>query len=90
MNIFFCGPAVMSPDGGVSYRAKVDDESIFCRMSLEALRTIDPDNGETDPMSQFQASKSSLLAIAEQKIRTGEIEENLVWVTAEDVKKDDI
>lgn len=88
MDIFFCGPAVMSPEGGVSYRIKVGDKSMFCRMTLEALRIIDPENGEIDPMSQFQASKTTLLAIAEQKIRKGQIEDTVVWVTGEDVEKE--
>ncbi len=87
MDIYFCGPAVISPEGGVSYRAKVDYRTIFCRISLDALKRVSTDNDLTDPMAQFQASKATLLAIAEQKIKAGQIKDNLVWITMQDFSK---
>lgn len=85
MNIDFCGPAVPGSDGGVSYRAKVDGQTVACRVSQEALQDIDPSSYQQDSMSQFETHQSTLLSIAEKKILNGEISENTVWIFTADL-----
>lgn len=85
MNIDFCGPAVPAQDGGISYRVKVDGQTVACRVSEEALQDIDPSSYQQDPMSQFEAHRSRLLAIAEKKILKGEVSKNNVWVFTADI-----
>lgn len=85
MEIDFCGPAVPAKDGGISYRAKVDGETIACRITMEALQDIDPPNHQSDPMAQFEAHQGTLLSIAEKKIRNGHVKDNQAWVLTEDL-----
>jgi hypothetical protein len=85
MNIEFIGPVVSAPDGGISYRVLVNGETVACRVSMEALQDIDPERRQDDPISQFNAHSSILLSIAEQKIRNGNIEDNVVWVFTGDL-----
>lgn len=85
MDIEFIGPVVNAPDGGVSYRVLVDGKTVACRVSMEALQDIDPGRRQNDPISQFNSHSSILLSIAEQKIRSGNIEDNVVWVFTGDL-----
>ncbi len=85
MDIEFLGPAVNAPDGGVSYRVLVNGETVACRVSMEALQDIDPGRYQNDPISQFNSHSSTLLSIAEQKIMSGDIKDNVVWVFTRDL-----
>lgn len=85
MNIEFCGPVINAPDGGISYRVLVNGITVACRVSMEALQDIDPKTNQYDPIAQFNAHSSSLLSIAERKIRNGDIKDNVVWVFTGDL-----
>ncbi len=85
MEIEFCGPAVPASDGGISYRAKVNGETVACRVSLEALQDIDPSSYQSDSMAQFESHQHTLLAIAETKIRNGLVSDGQVWVLTGDL-----
>lgn len=63
----------------------MDGNTISCRITLEALQDIDPANNQNDQMAQFHAHSSRFLSIAESKIRSGEVENNVVWVRTADV-----
>lgn len=85
MRIDFCGPTVLASDGGVSHRATVNGKTVAIRVSMEALQDIDPANAYDDPISQFESNASTLLAIAERKIRNNESRDGSVWVMTQDI-----
>lgn len=79
--IDFIEPANAADDGGggsIVFRAKVDDVSISCRFSAKFLEDVNPSLRTESPHEQFEASKTRLLRIAEQKIRAGEIIDGVV------------
>lgn len=85
MNIEFPGPAVPAEDGGISFRAKVDGETVACKFSWEALQDVEPANRLEEPMEQFEANQTLLLGIAEEKIRNGEVTDGVVGIFTADV-----
>ena len=85
MDVQLPGPAVITQNGDISYKAVVDGETIPCRFSTEALEDIDPANRMDDVLSLFEANKSELLGIAEKKIREGKIEDGKVFVFTADL-----
>lgn len=86
MIIQFPGPAVPAPDGGISYRALVDGESVACMFSMEALQDVNPELSNLDSHSQFEASKPYLLQIAERKILSNGVENGVVRIFSADVR----
>ena len=85
MNIEFPGPAVPAEDGGISFRALVDEQTVACKFSREALQDINPDLTMMSPADQFEASKSRLLAVAAKKIRAGMVANSVVQVFTQDL-----
>lgn len=85
LKIEFLGPAINAPDGGIAYKALVNGETVSCRISMEALQDINPETRLDDPMSQFEMNQFTLLEIAEEKIRVGDVENGVVWVYTADV-----
>ena len=86
MDIEFPGPAVPAQDGGISYRALVDGETVVCKFSMEALQDIDPSLTESPPIEQFEASMNRLLSIAEKKIREEKVENDIVQIFTADLR----
>ena len=85
MKIEFVGPAVPAEDGGISFRAKVDEQTVACKFSMEALQDVNPSLTMAAPIKQFEASQGVLLAIAEKKIRAGKVENGVVRVFTQDL-----
>ena len=85
MDIEFPGPGVPAEDGGISYRAIVDGQNVACKFSMEALQDTDPSLTMKSPEHQFESSKSTLLQIAEKKIRDGKIENGVVHIFTADL-----
>lgn len=83
--IEFTGPATMADDGGVSFAARLNGQSIRCHFSEETLQDVDPDDLHGDPLSQFEAHRFRLLAAAEQKILKGLLGEGQVSVYTSDL-----
>lgn len=86
MKIEFPGPAVPAEDGGISFRAIVDGQTVACKFSMEALQDVDPSLTTASPAAQFEQSKSVLLSIAEKKIRAGHVSNGIVHVFTADVR----
>ena len=85
MTIEFIGPAVGAEDGGISFMVLVDGQAVACRFSMEALQDIKPDLTMFSPADQFEASKSTLLGVAEKKIRAGMVSNGVVQVFTQDL-----
>ena len=85
MKIDFCGPVVPASDGGISYKLKIDNKTVACRITMEALQDVDPMHRQDDPVGQFKAHQDTLLSIAEKKIGKGQMQGNTVWVFTEDL-----
>lgn len=85
MNIQFPGPAVPMQDGGISYRATVDGSTVACQFNWEALQDVNPAHTEEQPMNQFHFSQGELLAIAEAKIRAGNVVNGIIHVRESDL-----
>ncbi len=83
--IEFTGPATMAEDGGVSFAARLNGQSIRCHFSEETLQDVDPDDLHGDPLAQFEAHRFRLLAAAEQKIIKGLLGEGQVSVYTSDL-----
>ena len=86
MNIQFPGPAVPTQEGGISYRAIVDGVTVACQFTWEALQDVNPAHTQEQPMNQFLFSQGQLLAIAEAKIRAGNVTNGIIHVRASDVR----
>lgn len=86
MKIEFLGPAVPSEKDEISFKALVDDKTVFCKFSMEALQDVNPDLTMASPAKQFEASKPALLAAAEIKIRAGHISNGIVNIFTRDLK----
>lgn len=86
MKIELKGPAVPADDGGVSFRAYVDEKLVACRFTWEALQDVDPENREADAMSQFEANKDKLLGVAQQMILDGRTAGGVVVIHSSDVQ----
>ena len=68
VNIEFPGPIVPADDGGLTVRAVVDGATVACHFSMEVLQDVSPAFTAAGPMTQFEASRATLLSIAENKI----------------------
>jgi len=85
MNIEFPGPAVPAEDGGISFRALVDDQTVACKFSMEALQDVNPEYSMASPSEQFESSKPILLQIAEKKVRAGDVSNGVVHIFTRDL-----
>ena len=85
MNIEFTGPCVPAEDGGISFRAIVDGQTVACKFSSEALQDVDPNLTMSSSEDQFEASKSTLLQVAENKIRKGAVANGVVHIFTADL-----
>ena len=85
MDIKFPGPAVPAEDGGISYRAKVDGQTVACHFSCEALQDVNPALSNAEAIEQFNASQGHLLSIAEKKIRANQVVNGVVRIFTADV-----
>ncbi len=85
MNIDFCGPAVPAQDGGISYRVKIDGETVACEFTMEVLQDIEPSKTDLPAIHQFEASQNSLLDMAQEKISKGLIVNGVVLITTSDL-----
>ena len=85
MNIEFPGPAVPAEDGGISYRALVDGETVACKFSTEALQDVNPDLTMSSSAVQFESSQARLLEVADKKIRSGHVVDGVVHIFTHDL-----
>lgn len=85
MNIEFPGPAISADDGGISYRAKVDGQTVSCHFTKEVLEDVNPALSDAESIEQFSTSKGHLLCIAEKKIRTGHVVSGVVRIFTVDI-----
>ena len=85
MKIEFIGPAVGADDGGISFKVLVDGQTVACRFSMEALQDIKPAITTASAADQFEASKSTLLALAEKKISAGMVSNGVVQIFTRDL-----
>lgn len=79
--IEFIKPAISSDDEGIAYRAIADSERVFCRFSTECLQDVNPNLRCDIALRQSDASRETLLRIAEEKARAVEILNGLVQVS---------
>lgn len=87
INIDFIGPAIAAEDGGVLFRAKVNDEIVICHFSYEALQDVDPDAFQNSAMEQFERHRLFLLSIAEAKILSGQLIDKKINVFTGDIRR---
>ncbi len=52
---------------------------------MEALQDVDPSTYHSNSMAQFELHQNKLLAIAENGIHGGNLQENTVWVFTQDL-----
>ena len=86
MDVSFPGPAIPAKDGGISFRAVVDGQTVACKFSTEALQDVKPSLTASPPSTQFEESKQVLLNIAEKKIRSGQVTEGVVRIFTADLR----
>ena len=85
MKVTFPGPMVPMLDGGISFGARLGEQTIACWFSWELLQDVNPALTGATVMEQFNASKIKLLALAEQKILAGQIEDGIVKIGTGDL-----
>ncbi len=85
MNIEVPGPAVPAEDGGISYRALVDGETVACKFSTEALQDVNPALTMSSSTVQFESSQARLLEVADRKIRAGHVVDGVVHIFTRDL-----
>ena len=85
MNIEFPGPSVPAEDGGISFKSVVNGETVACKFSMEVLQDVDPNLTMESPTQQFESSKSTLLQIAEKKIRDGKVDNGVIRIFTADL-----
>lgn len=52
---------------------------------MEVLQDVDPSTYQSNSMAQFELHQNKLLAIAENGIHGGNLQENTVWVFTQDL-----
>jgi hypothetical protein len=85
MDIKFIGPAKLSEDGGVEFKATVDQKSIICYFSYECLEDLDPDDLIGEALTHFTKHQLKLLSIAENKILQGHSHSGRVEIYSNDL-----
>lgn len=85
MNIKFTGKYAQNEDFGINFQAKVDELSIVCVVSTEALQDINPNGIMDEAMEQYKGNKYQLETIAHQKIKNGQVENGKVFITESDI-----
>lgn len=62
-----------SESGHFIFYADIEDKTIPCKISIEALEDIDPTLKDKSPKDQFEANRSFFEKIASQKISEGDV-----------------
>jgi hypothetical protein len=87
VNIEFPDIQTVDPDSfGIAFPADVDGMRVRCLVTQEALQEIDPSRAMESSVAQFEANKFQIQEIAEEKIREGKIESNVVLITQSDIR----
>lgn len=60
--------------------AKLNDEIIDRRISMETLQDVDSSAYQSNSMAQFELHQNKLLVIAENGIHGENLQENTIWV----------
>tara|TARA_R110001583_G_scaffold18101_1_gene72391 strand:- start:6425 stop:6721 length:297 start_codon:yes stop_codon:yes gene_type:complete len=85
MNIEFKGSPFLGDTTEINFLAMVDGKSITCIVTFEALEDINPGSKSDDGMLQYINNEDKLKAIAEKKIRNGQVTSNKVVIYSADV-----
>lgn len=85
MNIEFKGSPFLGDTTEINFHAMVDGKSITCIVTFEALEDINPDVKSDDGMLQYINNEAKIKAIAEKKIRNGQVSSNKVVIYSADV-----
>jgi len=84
-NLQIVGPVQPAQDVGLTCTTMVNGEEVKCHFTWEALVECGHLPQPTTAMDLFDAGKSRLLDIGARKIRTGKVDDGIVWVAREDV-----
>ena len=84
MKIEFSGNSAQLLEA-VSFQASVDGANVSCRVSIEALQDIDPQNRMDNPLSQFSSNRSLIEHVAEKLIRNGRVINGQLYITNADL-----
>jgi hypothetical protein len=85
MNIEFKGSPFLGDTTEINFVATVDGKSITCIVTFEALEDINPNAKSDDGMLQYINNEDKIKAIAEKKIRNGQLSSNKVVIYSADV-----
>lgn len=85
MNIEFKGSPFLGDTTEINFVATVDGKSITCIVTFEALEDINLDVKSDDGMLQYINNEAKIKAIAEKKIRNGQVSSNKVVIYSADV-----
>jgi hypothetical protein len=86
MTIEFSDIIHEADDGGVHFSAVHNNENLCCRISMEALKDINPNINQNDLIGQFKLYQDTFLSILTKKIIKNNFSEDVVWVLNSDIQ----
>lgn len=72
-------------NGGINFQIKIDEQTILCVVSTEALQDINPQAKMDDVEQQYRDNKNQFEHIATEKIKNKQVEDGKIYIDSSDI-----